>query len=275
MEWVEARERLGGEVFAPLKPAFDRLPAHRWPSHEELSAAAEGIVTARGKPLRFVPPGASADREPRCYEQRIAHTGEVETRERNWHDLFNALAWITFPRAKSRINAQHAALLEERGEAEAKRRSPERDALTLFDEGGVIVVSSSPQLLRLIRDFEWKELFWNRRAELEARMRFLAFGHALHEKALEPYLGIVAKAVFVPVDELFFRLPVEAQVARADALLAAHFASRARFPSPRSMAPVPVLGVPGWHPGSARESFYDDRTHFRPRPAGEGRKMDP
>ncbi len=92
------------------------------------------------------------------------------------------------------------------------------------------MASSSPALLRLIVDFEWKELFWRRRAELEARMRFFAFGHALHEKALDPYVGIVAKTVFVPVDELFFMLPEDAQVARADALAAEHFAESRAVP---------------------------------------------
>jgi hypothetical protein len=29
------------------------------------------------------------------------------------------------------------------------------------------------------------------------------------------------------------------------------------------MAPMPVLGVPGWHPDTAREAFYDDPSHFR------------
>jgi len=69
--------------------------------------------------------------------------------------------------------------------------------------------------------------------------------------------------VFVPVDELFFMLPMESQVAQADALLAAHFASRARFRSPKSMAPMPVLGVPGWHFAAQDEAFYDDASHFR------------
>ena len=46
-----------------------------------------------------------------------------------------------FPRAKAAINAQHAAILEEGGEAEARHRSPARDALTVFDEGGVIVAT--------------------------------------------------------------------------------------------------------------------------------------
>jgi hypothetical protein len=266
VNWNEARERLQGPIFAPLRPAIARLSMEHWPSHAELTAAAEGVATARGKPLRFVPPRDQGARDDRNYELRIGDTGEVETRAQSWHDLFNALAWIAFPQAKGRINAQHAAILEEGGEEEARRRGPERDALTLFDEGGVVVASSSPELLRLILAFEWKELFWRRRAELQARMRFFAFGHALHEKALEPYIGIVAKTVFVPVDELFFMLPEEAQVARADELLAAHFANRMRFHSPKAMATLPVLGVPGWHPDTERESYYDDADHFRGRP---------
>jgi hypothetical protein len=233
-----------------------RLPADRFPTHAELTAATQGIVTSRGKPLRFVAPRDHTDRERRYYELHIAQTGEVETRPGNWHDFFNALAWITYPRAKAAINAQHAALLEERADAEAKRRGPERDALTLFDEGGVIVATDDASLTKLIVDFEWKELFWRRRPELEAKARFLAFGHALLEKAVEPYLGIVAKTVFVP-----FAADVDA----ADRLVAAHFADRANFPKPKAMAPMPVLGVPGWHPQTTRESFYDDPSHFRPK----------
>lgn len=264
MDWPQAQERLREPLFAPLAAALARLPRECWPSHEELTAAAQGIETAAGKPLRFVAPRDEPDGARGAYEPRIAATGEVQTRPHNWHDLFNALAWIAFPRAKAQINRQHAAILAERGDAESRRRGPERDALTLFDEGGVAVASSSPALLRLIADREWKALFWERRAELESGMRFLAFGHALYEKALAPYPGIAAKTVFLPVDELFFMLPIEAQVARADELLASHFAQRKRFASPRAMAPLPAMGVPGWHPGTSDESFYDDTAHFRP-----------
>jgi hypothetical protein len=35
-----------------------------------------------------------------------------------------------------------------------------------------------------------------------------------------------------------------------------------------------VLGVPGWHPDGARESFYDDATHFRPKRSAARRKME-
>ena len=268
MDWTAARERLGDAIFAPLAPALARLPTDRWPTLAELTALAEGIVTSRAKPLRFVAPREHTDRERRYYELHIADTGEVETRAGNWHDLFNALVWIAFPQAKARINAQHAAILEEGGDAEARNRGPARDALTLFDEGGVVVASRAPDLLRLVVEFEWKALFWHRRAEVEAGMRFFAFGHACYEQALEPYVGMVAKTVFVPVDELFFMLPVDAQVAQADALVAAHFAHRARFHSPRAMAPLPVLGVPGWHFAAQDEAFYDDPKHFRSKPRG-------
>jgi hypothetical protein len=263
MDWLAARERMRSPIFAPLEGALERLPAERWPTHGELTDAAAGVATSRGKPVRFVSPREHDERERRHYELAIAESGEVQTRPRNWHDLFNALVWIAFPGAKAAINAQHAAILEERGASEAKRRSPERDALTLFDEGGVIVASGSADLARLIPAFEWKELFWRRRAEMEREMRFFAFGHALYEQALAPYLGMVAKTVLIDADESFFSSARDAQLAKADERVAAHFADRTRFPSPKSMAPMPVLGIPGWHPGTALESFYDDTRHFR------------
>ena len=61
-------------------------------------------------------------------------------------------------------------------------------------------------------------------------------------------------------------LPIEAQVAQVDALLDRHFAQRSRFPSPRAMAPMPILGVPGWHFAAQDEAFYDDASHFRSKP---------
>ena len=268
MDWTTARARLHAPIFSPLARALARLPVERWPDHADLTAAAAGLSTASGRPLRFVKPRAHSDGEKRYYERHIAETGEVETRSENWHDLFNALAWITYPRAKAKINAQHVAILEERGDAEAKCRGPERDALTLFDEGGVAVVSKDPALLALIVEFRWKELFWNRRAALERDMRFVAFGHALLEKSLEPHLGLVAKTIFLAADSLPSGETLPGEV---DRLIAEHFADRSRFAAPRLMAPMPALGVPGWHPGTGHEAFYDDRDHFRSKvhPAGK------
>jgi hypothetical protein len=263
MEWAEARARLREPPFGALQAALERLPADRWPSHHELTAAASGIALASGAPLAFVPPHERSNEARGHYELHIAATGAVETRSRNWHDLFNALAWLTFPRAKARINAQHAAMLQEGGARESRHRSPPRDALTLFDEGGIAVASSSTELLRLIYEFRWKELFWTRREELARHVVFTGFGHALYEQSLEPFIGMVAKTVFLPVEEGFASLAPPLRRERIDAMLDAHFADRARFASPRLMAPMPVLGIPAWHPDTARASFYDDPVHFR------------
>lgn len=256
--------RLGDPIFDTVRPLLERLPPDRWPTHDELTALAAGVTTSRGKPLRFVPPGQ--DRDRRYYELQIAETGNVETRAQSWHDLFNALAWIAFPKTKAVINAQHVAILEEGGEAEARHRSPPRDALTLFDENGVIVASSAPDLLRLVSDFEWKPLFWERRADVQAKMRFIPFGHALFEQALDPYIGMVAKTVFVPVGDFFFMLSPESQREEADRMVAAHFSSVAKFASPKMMAPLPVLGVPGWHRDNGDAAFYDRADYFRSKP---------
>lgn len=262
--------RLGAPIFDTVRPFLQKLPRDRWPTLDELNALAQGVTTASGLPLRFVPPSPEDSRRFAHYEVRIAQAGEVQTRAGSWHDLFNALQWIAFPKSKARINAQHAAMLEEGGEAEGRHRSAPRDALTLFDEGGVIVASSAPELLRLVSDFAWKALFWERRGDVLAKMRFIPFGHGLHEQALSPYIGMVAKTVFVPVSDFFFTLSADSQREEADRMVAAHFESRMRFASAKALAPLPVLGVPGWHGDTQDEAFYDIASYFRSKPRRVG-----
>lgn len=178
-------------------------------------------------------------------------SGRVETRPGNFHDLFNALAWLAFPRTKARINALHAAEIpRERG-----RRGRRRDLLTLFDEGGAVVQCADAELIALARAFRWKELFWEKRARLLDSMRFVVLGHAVLEKALAPWPGITCKAIFLESNDL-------------DGQAAAWLATQA---SPRELAPLPVFGYPGWLPESGRAEFYDDARYFRPFKAGYGK----
>src|SRR6185437_1009773 len=100
MQWPEAHERLRAPPFAPFAHVIARLPKDRWPGNADLDAAADGIVTMRGHPVRFVAPHPPQGGARANYESRIADTGEVQTRAENWHDLFNALAWIAYPKAK-------------------------------------------------------------------------------------------------------------------------------------------------------------------------------
>jgi hypothetical protein len=41
--------------------------------------------------------------------------------------------------------------------------------------------------------------------------------------------------------------------------------------STRTLAPLPIFGVPGWEAANERESFYDDASVFRPERSGYGK----
>jgi len=72
-----------------------------------------------------------------------------------------------FPKTKAVINAIHipAAQLRIENNVDLGRRSPIENMLSLFDEGGAVILCSDETLLQLIRDFKWKEFFWHRRNE--------------------------------------------------------------------------------------------------------------
>jgi hypothetical protein len=258
-------------LLATVRPLVERLPAERFPSLDELNALARerDLRSGSGAPITFVPsaPGKRGAFDAQ-YEVRIFREGAVPTRAESWHDLFNALAWLTFPRTKATLNRlHHEEMLRRRGEVQ---RGTARDLLTLFDEGGVIAACADPSLPALLAGFRWKELFWARRAEVVESMRFKVFGHAIHEKALAPYKGVTAKTLVVDVERDTLALPDEALTARLDERAAAHFAAPGALDSTRSLHPLPILGVPGWTPENDAAAFYDDAAVFRP---GRTREM--
>ncbi|MBN8464608.1 MAG: DUF3025 domain-containing protein, partial [Dechloromonas sp.] len=157
------------------------------------------------------------------------------------------------------ISARHVRAMTPAGAA----RGMERDALTHFDECGIVVLSSQPQLLDLLREFRWKALFAERRADVRRAMRFVVFGHATYERLLNPFRGLTAKAILHEVDDGWLNLSVAGQAAAVDALLAADFAN-GRCVRPRDLQPLPVLGIPGVTADSEVASYYDDAWQFRP-----------
>ena len=259
-------------MFEPLRAAASGLRGPYWPGCDELNrviaSRRESIANAAGRPVRFVRQQLRQKTFEDKYEPRIFLRGEVQLRSCNWHDLFNALAWLTFPAAKAALNQRHYRELERQRASGAQNRGPAQDALTLFDEGGVIVATSDSALAALLTGCAWKQLFWQRRAEVVRRMRFYLFGHALHEKALAPFTGVTGRGVIFEVADAFFALPLAAQLPALDARLAARISDAARFAATRELTPVPILGVPGWCEDNAREQYYDNLDHFRPARAG-------
>ena len=126
-EWNPAA-MLQSPLFAPLHPWLARMDAARFPGLDDynamLAAHQPPIAVHSGKPLRFVAQATGKQPFAQQYEPRCYLKGEVQTRENNWHDLFNALVWLVFPQAKAAINARHYRSLT----APARPRSTDGNA---------------------------------------------------------------------------------------------------------------------------------------------------
>lgn len=263
---------LRSPLFAALHPVVSRLGGREFPTLADCNALLDAhyppVKVESGKLLRFVPQDQGKLPFERQYEPRCYLQGEVQTREHNWHDLFNALVWLTFPGAKAAINARHYAALKERiglheaELAEKSQRGGRRDMLTLLDESGVLVVCADDELEGLLRQFRWKELFWQQRESVEAAMGFYLFGHGLYEKALSPYLGMTGQGLVLSVERRFFEWPLERRLAHLDELVSEYLAASGRGCRTRELTPVPLLGVPGWAQENATPSYYENNTSY-------------
>lgn len=248
-----------GPELHPLS-AFLRPWLVAGPDLSQLTAAARarGLQSGSGAPLRFVVPSPAV--EP--YEERVFLKGEVATRADNRHDLFNALIWLAFPLTKAALNRRHVAALSKTQKQSGAARGPLRDALTQFDECGVIVAGSSPDLWATLCAHRWREVFVERRDQLQRTTRFMVFGHASHDALAAPFVGMCGKALFLDVNHAWLDLPEAAALAEIDARLAAIFAVR-NF-SPRDWQPLPLLGIPGATGDNECPDYYDDPRQFRP-----------
>lgn len=262
---------LQSPLFTPLHPVLEQLSVANFPSLHDWNRLLEmhtPIHVQSGQPLRFVAQepgkqGFESQYEPRCYL-----SGEVQTRENNWHDFFNALVWLTFPKTKAAINTRHYQAMTElhqQGESDtsASQRGRVRDMATLLDESGVIIVCAEVDLAELLRAFKWKELFWKRREQLPGMMDFYVFGHGLYEKALQPYVGMTGQGLVVMAEREFFNWPLPDRLAWLDQHVAEYLLDPGHCTTTRELHPVPLLGVPGWSAENLGESYYDNTAYFR------------
>ncbi|WP_076510847.1 DUF3025 domain-containing protein [Pseudacidovorax sp. RU35E] len=219
--------------------------------HEGLQA-----VSALPQPA-FVPQSALPPDEP--YEAFIHRTGRVPTRN-NLHDFFNGLVWLGFPSAKRQLNRLQAGEIAARGIGPVRGRL--RDAITLFDEHGA-VLQAPPVLWAALQARDWRRAFIDLRP-LWTEARLTVFGHALMEKLVAGQKSATAHLLLGP-DAHDPSLP--ADDGRLSDALAADWLARKPF------TPLPVAGVPGWHPGNANFCFYDDSEVFRPRRAADPEQL--
>ena len=259
---------LQSPLFAPLHPILSCLEDDDFPTLQECNALLKErippVTVQSGMLLHFVPQDCGklpfeAQYEPRCYLR-----GEVPTRADNWHDLFNALVWLTFPKSKAAINARHYRALREEKASDLTGRGAVRDVNTLLDESGVIVAYADAELAGLLQRFSWKELFWQRREHVKTGMGFYLFGHGLYEKALQPYVGMTGQGLLLAVKREFFLWTPAQQSTYLDGLLADYLASPVHCRSTRDLSPVPLLGVPGWTGDNEHGAYYDNTAYFRP-----------
>lgn len=228
-----------------------RLPGGAFPAPADLTRLLlPGLASAAGRRIRFRPaseiPGVA-------YEKHIYETGEVSTREESWHDLFNALAWCRFPNLKSAMNEAHYRRLDEERDG---RRGHQRDALTLLDESGIVVVSPHEGLLDALACRDWQRAFVGLR-EAWFDTGVMICGHAILEKFLQPYKALTAHALLVP-------LPGAMCAADLDARLADRLRGGELLGTTKDLSPLPLMGIPGWWGGGQDEAFYADTDVFRP-----------
>ena len=243
-------------------PFLDRLSGSGFPSCSQLNTLLpDGLLSAGGHAIRFV---ASDQLTENAYEQRIHATGQISTRPDCWHDLFNALIWMRYPRIKTAMNNLHH---QAGAGLKSGRRGQLRDALTLFDECGVIVFSDRLDILKALAERRWSDAFLS--VDFRTSVGLSVSGHAILEKYLSPYKAMTAKALLFQVDTGFMKLSRSEMIDLLDREISNQILNKQVLVKPACLSPLPLAGVPGWWPQDEQEDgmFYSDHHVFRPAPA--------
>ncbi len=254
------REQVDPAVFArpPLRDwdEFELLlHSQAWPDIAALELSRDEVQKNTKDTLpRFAEQTPALLRDGLHYESRIAERGIVATRASNWHDLLNALIWLRYPALKAALNSRQ---VEEIAQVGTKQRTRPQCALTHFDEAGIVALVRDPALLALWDAHDWHGLFWHERdAWRDGRIAVEVFGHALLEHALVPGQLLVGKALVVQ-DRVGANDDSVARVAHA-------IRAGELLNDPQELRPLPLSGIPGWHPDNADERFYFEAPCFCP-----------
>jgi hypothetical protein len=241
--------------FASVLPLWSEICQsfqHDWPTFSDFNAIAQSVLTSPAA-IQFI-----AQESDMKYEREIIEHGKIPMRGASWHDFFNNLTWLSWPKLKSAIVKRCSQELL----PDSVQRTSRQNLLAHFDECGLILCSDKPSLFQTVKNFQWKSFFWDEKSLLQHCLPVI-IGHGLLEKAIDPFIGLTAKAIFIQVDSAFFVLPQAKQFAYLDQEIATYILSP-QFPdNPLTLQPFPFLGWPGWHPENHQEIFYENRGYFR------------
>ena len=241
-----------------------------WPQLSDyqqfLEQSESPVLTRSGCKLTVVPQDEAQQEFADQYEPRIYLKGELQTRINCWHDFFQILIWKLFPKTKACINELHYYATKNRLELNpgSTQRSVLENTLTQYDECGAIVISTDPDLLECVKQFDWHTLFWKQRQRVQRHLKCITFGHAIYEKSIQPYIGMTSHSILLLVPEQVFFAPTTELLNYTDAKLSDIFTLNTPIESPQDLSPFPFLGMPGWHEDNAQKTFYDNSRYFRP-----------
>ena len=192
--------------------------------------------------------------------ERLVQTGQIPTRDLS-HDWYNGQVWLAFPKVKQLINALHVqdacCSADQSGSLSGNGRSRLRDALTLFDESGALLLTTEWSLCTALLQHDWKTLLLDQRESWSTRARVLLLGHGLLDSMSKAHKGLCAKVVPVQVPSLDMELP---ELQRLMLLVVE------QLRAPGNLSPLPVMGVPGWFRDSETPGFYEDSAVYRAKP---------
>lgn len=245
-----APERFDHPIFAGYGRHRDLLTASGWP---DIAALNDRMADSDADDaVRFATQDASLLADGLHYEQRIAQRGLVATRTSNWHDLLNALVWIEHMPIKRALNERQ---VEDIARVGPRVRTRGQYALTHFDEAGVIVHLRDEAWLDAWDAHDWSRLFLDGASHWREDATVTVFGHALLEHALWEGAWLVGKALVIVSDG-----PCRADVDR----LAEAIRQGDTLVDPLELRPLPLSGIPGWHPEAGDPAFYRKAPCFRP-----------
>jgi len=233
-------------LYWPLRAAAEPFVGFSdWPSIATLDEAIGGRA---GVHFQAQPPKPRKRKGPvdlgAMYDARIHLEGWVPSRERNWHDFFNALVWATFPASKRVFHARqhsiHAARLDPNMRVLPDRRTRELDGLAILDEGGLLLLCAEENAEAIERALGARDVEATERFVAAREAIALPFGHALYESLLVPRdAPIWAMVALLPCPR---PLPdaAEAWVSLADTRLAERIAEPSSFARPETFSSLPL-----------------------------------